>query len=177
MTLTFKEAWTAFHGMVLGGTFLLAFTGVLVALYNMRPDLVVAGSLPTRVRQLNVGTWLMAGVIWLTVISGTFLVYPWYSSSPPEGVEITQAYPKAYLKADPALKPWHSFGMEWKEHVAWISPFLATAVAYIVWRYGTQLATEEQLRKIISTIFILSFLIVGIAALLGALITKTAPVV
>jgi len=36
--------------------------------------------------------------------------------------------------------------MEWKEHVAWLSPMLATAAAFIVLYYGNQLIVDKRLR-------------------------------
>ncbi|MBI3959056.1 MAG: hypothetical protein HY328_09625, partial [Chloroflexi bacterium] len=66
--------------------------------------------------------------------------------------------------------------MEWKEHVAWFAPILATAVAFIVWRYGDHLIEDSYLRKIVTALFILAFLTAGIAGLMGALITKAAPI-
>lgn len=36
--------------------------------------------------------------------------------------------------------------MEWKEHVAWIAPFLATAVAFTILYYGAQLVRRGELR-------------------------------
>ena len=29
--------------------------------------------------------------------------------------------------------------MEWKEHIAWMAPFLATSVAFVILYYGIQL--------------------------------------
>ena len=66
--------------------------------------------------------------------------------------------------------------MEWKEHVAWFSPILATVVAYIVWKYGSELANNSRLRRISMILFIVAFAIAAIAGLLGALITKAAPI-
>jgi hypothetical protein len=37
---------------------------------------------------------------------------------------------------DPSTADWHTFGMEWKEHVAWIAPILATVAAGLVVYYG-----------------------------------------
>ena len=45
----------------------------------------------------------------------------------------------ALLKANPLLKEWHFFGMEWKEHVAWFPPISITMVAALFLRYGRNL--------------------------------------
>jgi hypothetical protein len=118
----------------------------------------------------------MALVAWLTVISGTYIVYPWYRAPAPEGATDLTSYPRNLLLSDPAISGWHTFGMEWKEHVAWFAPILATAVFYIVLKYGPQLAQEDRIRKIALVLFIIAFAAAAIAGLFGALITKAAPV-
>jgi hypothetical protein len=124
----------------------------------------------------------MAVLVWLTVIVGTFIVYPWYRANPPETVDKTAVseelaqYPKFYLLASENTAEWHEFGMEWKEHVAWLAPFLATAVAFAVYRYGSELSKHKTARRMLMALFLAAFAIAGIAGLLGALITKAAPV-
>jgi len=48
---------------------------------------------------------------------------------------------------NPSPIGWHTFGMEWKQHVAWLAPMLATLVAYVALRYGPALAYEEHLYR------------------------------
>jgi len=163
--------------MIFGAVFLLAFAGGLAGLYSMRPALLTAEGLQERVRRVKWGTGLMAVIAWITVVTGTYIVYPWYRAKPPEGLTDLTAYPRSFLKANEALSGWHVFGMEWKEHVAWVSPILATAAFYIVLKYGTQLAEDKQLRYMTMVIYILAFAAAAVAGLLGALITKAAPVV
>jgi hypothetical protein len=117
----------------------------------------------------------MALVAWLTVFTGTYIVYPWYRAPAPEGADLSQ-YPRSFLLATESLSGWHTFGMEWKEHIAWFAPILATVVAYLVWRYGEELPHNDKLRRILITLFVLAFALAGIAGLFGALITKAAPV-
>ena len=175
MSLSNREFWTAIHGMILGAGFLLAFTGGVVGLYSLKSELLTAEGIKERLGLLKWGASLMALISWLTVITGTYIVYPWYRAAPPEGADLS-LYPRSFLKADPALAGWHVFGMEWKEHVAWFSPILATAVAYLIWKYGPLLIKNQQLRKIVMVIFVLAFATAGIAGLFGALITKAAPI-
>src|SRR6266545_213612 len=78
MELTDRETWTVLHGMILGATFLLAFAGGLAGLYSLRPELLTVTGLRERLPRLTIGTWIMAIVAWLTVLSGTYVVYPWY---------------------------------------------------------------------------------------------------
>jgi hypothetical protein len=175
MSLSVREIWTAAHGIIFGAVFLLAFAGGLAGLYSLRPDLVTPAGIRERLTRLKWGTTIMAAVAWLTVVSGTYIVYPWYRAKPPEGADLS-LFPRSFLKANPSLAGWHTFGMEWKEHVAWIAPILATAVAYLVWKYGPDLATNDRLRRILIVVFILAFAAAGIAGLLGALVTKAAPI-
>lgn len=176
MSMTIRELWTSAHGMIFGALFLLSFAGGLAGLYSMRPNLLTVEGLQERVKRVKLGTGLMAVVAWITVISGTYIVYPWYRAPAPEGLADLSAYPRSFLNANEALSAWHTFGMEWKEHVAWASPILATAVFYIVLKYGTQLAEEKDLRNMTMIIYILAFAAAAIAGLFGALITKAAPV-
>ena len=71
---------------------------------------------------------------------------------------------------------WHDFGMEWKEHIAWIAPMLATSAAVVVAVYGRRLAEAPRLRRIAISMFVLAFATAAVAGVLGALITKVAPV-
>lgn len=175
MEITAREFWGLIHGMVLGGLYLLAFAGGLASLYSLRPEYMTIEGLRDRVRHLDAGTWIMAIVAWLTVITGTYIVYPWYRAKPPEGADL-RYFPRSFLLSNEATELFHEFGMEWKEHVAWFAPILATAVAYVVWKYGDQLAEDERLRKAVTIFFVLAFVAAAIAGLLGALITKKAPV-
>jgi hypothetical protein len=169
MSLTDREVWTLIHGMILGAVFLLSFAGGLEALYSLRPRESTASAIVDRVRRLKVGAVGMAVAAWGTVITGTWVVYPWYRDPSPGS-------PRSLLLADPDLEEWHHFGMEWKEHVAWISPVLATVVAFIVLYYGTNLARHDRVRHTTLALFVLAFLIAAVAGLFGALITKAAPV-
>lgn len=169
MSISNREFWTLIHGMVLGTAFLLAFAGGLAGLWSLRPGLITEQGLVERTRRLVLGTWAMAVAAWLTVITGTFIVYPWYRAEP-DGA-------KYELIAEEATAGWHEFGMEWKEHIAWISPFLATAVAVAVSYYGAKLIKEQGIRKALIVMFCAAFVIAAIAGALGALITKAAPVI
>jgi hypothetical protein len=175
MVMTAKEIWTLIHGMGFGALFLLGFAGGLAGLYSLQPNLVTTAGIKERVARLTAGTWAMAIAAWGTVITGTWVVYPWYRAKPPEGADLID-YPRYYLLADETLAAWHTFGMEWKEHVAWFSPILATVVAFVVWRYRGQLAQNHTLRKMMLALFVLAFASAGIAGLFGALITKAAPI-
>jgi hypothetical protein len=44
---------------------------------------VTASGVTERMRRLKIGVTAMAVVAWLTVITGTWIVYPWYRESTP----------------------------------------------------------------------------------------------
>ena len=83
MDLTNREFWALIHGIVLGGVFLVAFTGGLAGFYGLRGEYLTEAGIVERTRRLVVGTGLMAALVWLTVIVGTWVVYPWYREARP----------------------------------------------------------------------------------------------
>lgn len=169
MELNTREFWTVAHGMILGALFLLAFAGGLAGLYSLKPGLVTDKGVAERVKRLTTGTVSMAVLAWVTVITGTWIVYPWYRDEDPTS-------PRSTLKADPDKVEWHSFGMEWKEHIAWIAPMLATVAAFIVIYYKSDLIKNEKARRIALVLLVLAFATAAVAGILGALINKVAPV-
>ncbi len=169
MSFTDREWWGLIHGMVLGAVFLLAFAGGLADLYGLRTALVTGTGVVERMRRLKIGVTAMAVAAWGTVITGTWVVYPWYREKVPDS-------PRSQLLADPDTADWHKFGMEWKEHIAWISPILATVVAFIVLYYGNTLIRHNRVRRTTMLLFVLAFAFAAIAGAFGALITKVAPV-
>jgi hypothetical protein len=177
MSLTPRELITALHGMLLGGGFLLAFTGSAAAVWSLRTEWLRPAAVAPAVRRMLLGTWSMAILAWMTVLVGTFTVYPWYRAAPPAGAVASKVgYPKAILVSNPATKGWHEFGMEWKEHVGWLAPLLATAVAVVATRYRGGLADRPVVRKGMLALLSAAFFAAAAAGLLGALINKVAPV-
>jgi lipopolysaccharide export LptBFGC system permease protein LptF len=176
MELTNRESWALIHGMVFGALFLLAFGGGLAGLWSLRERLLTGEGVSERTPRLLIRTVAMAIIAWLTVIVGTWVVYPWYRATPPTGTTDLTDYPRSLLLASPTTADWHNFAMEWKEHVAWFAPFLATAVAFAVAYYGVQLVRRGDVRRAAIVFFVLAFAAAGIAGLFGALITKAAPV-
>ena len=169
MTMTEREFWTVLHGMVFGAVFLLAFAGGFAGLWSLTPELVTGAGVRERMRRLAIGMWTMAVMAWLTVVSGTYIVYPWYRATGPGS-------PRSLLLASTDTKAWHTFGMEWKEHVGWFAPILATAAAFIVTYYGIRLAEKNQLRKAALVLFTVTFLAAAIAGSFGAFLNKIAPI-
>jgi hypothetical protein len=169
MSLTSNEIWTVLHGLVFGTIFLLAFTGGFEALWGLGGEILTESGLKARIKRLYIGTVSMAIICWVTVVSGTYIVYPWYRDKSPTS-------PRSLLLADPETKLWHTFAMEWKEHVAWFAPILATAVAFMVLYYREELAENDVLRKTVFLMFVLAFAAAAAAGLAGAFINKVAPV-
>jgi hypothetical protein len=129
----------------------------------------------------------MAIVAWLTVITGTWIVYPWYreklagedlSGCEGVGVPTDECSPRDFLLSNVSgnTEDWHKFGMEWKEHIAWIAPMLATTAAFLTLYYGASLARNRYVRRVVIATFVGAFVTAAIAGLYGALITKVAPV-
>jgi hypothetical protein len=175
MALTEREIWAVIHGMMLGALFILAYAGGLAELINLSSKWATEAGIAKRVRRVIIGTWVMAVVAWLTVITGTWIIYPWYRAKPPTGADLS-LFPRSFLLSKPTTAEWHKFGMEWKEHVAWLAPILATAVAYMVTRYGIRLAKDDQVRRAVMVLFSVAFFTAAIAGLFGAFINKAAPV-
>jgi uncharacterized BrkB/YihY/UPF0761 family membrane protein len=169
MDLSTREFWALIHGLVLGGGFLLAFAGGLAGLYSLKPELVTEVGIRERTRRLVGGTTAMATIAWVTVITGTWIVYPWYREESPTAA-------KSVLLENPDTSNWHEFGMEWKEHIAWMAPMLATAAAFIVIYYRTDLIRNQTARKVAMGLLVAAFAIAAIAGIFGALITKNASV-
>jgi hypothetical protein len=105
--------------MLFGAAFLLAFAGGLAGLYSLRPAWVTVAGTQERLRRLQIGLWGMAAIAWATVISGTYIVYPWYRAKPLAGTSDLSAYPRSLLLSSESTAQWHTFGME-------CSPFKVT---------------------------------------------------
>jgi hypothetical protein len=177
MTLTGREIWTAAHGMVLGGGFLLLFTGTLVGLWTLRPNWLTPSGARIIARLSAAAAWAMALLAFAAVLAGTYVVYPWYRAKPPPNAtpDALSHYPKYLLLSRPGTSGWHEFGMEWKEHVAWLAPILATAVAYCLTRLGAGLVDHPRLRRVLLALLTISFFCAAVAGAMGALINKFAP--
>lgn len=163
LAITWRAFWLIVH-LAIGAVFIHGFVEAALGLRAR------AGYRP----MAAIGGWTVAIVAWITVVTGTWIVYPWYRAKPPAGADVAN-YPQAYLVANPSLAGWHEFGMEWKEHVGWITPIIATAVAFVIFRYGPQLVREARIRRALITLLVVAFGAALVAGGLGALINKMAP--
>lgn len=169
MHLTTREIWALVHGMLIGGPFLLAFTGGLVALAGLRSDYLTPEGITDRVRQLRIGTSVMAAMAWAIVTIGIWVLLPWYGEDSPDS-------PRSILLSDPDTRQWHEFADVWKTHVALMSPILATAAAALVAYYGRALARDRTARNVVLALLLGAFAVASIAALIGSLVTRAAPI-
>ena len=151
--LTGGEFFLLLH-LGLGIAFIHGFAGGIATLVDRTSTRLEETRLKAQVRAAS--TLLMAAALWGAVISGTWLVYPGYRAEPPEGAS-TAAYPKADLLANG------------------LTPFLATAVAFVAIRYGRRVAGDKLIRSSLIRLFTVAALASVVAAGLGAAINKVAP--
>lgn len=191
MEFNAREAWTVIHGLVLGTLFLLAFAGGLAGLWSLRPGLLTTAGIRERMTRLYVGVWVMAGAAWGAVVTGTWKVYPWYRVKlAPAGddayagcvdavLPTATCSPRDFLKSNVSgnTEQWHIFGMEWKEHVSWAAPILATAAAFLVVYYGPRLIARPWLRAAVIVMFVGAFAAGVVGGAFGAFLNKIAPII
>ena len=177
MEISLRDLITVFHGMGFGALFMLAFSGALAELFRMSaPGSPAAPPSPTEHRLLMFYLSVMVILAWATVLSGAYLVYPWYRATPPAGLTDLTGYPQRLLLSSPDTSGWHSLGMEWKEHVAWLAPISMTMVAYVFGKYGASLFKFPRIRHAVLAFAIVAFVATGVAGVFGAFLNKYAPV-
>lgn len=176
MEITARGLWTLVHGMGFGALYLLACSGAIVELgrrYAPAADVPPSPRDEVFFRIYLVGMALLA---WLAVLTGAYVVYPWYRAIPPAQTASLAGFPQRLLMSSPTTIGWHSIGMEWKEHVAWLAPISITMAAAVFMRYGRGIRNHPLLRRAVLGFVLVSFLAAGIAAFFGAMINKNAPV-
>lgn len=167
---------TMMHGIAFGGGALLALFASLCLLYasGLAHPTGTIRTGPSRMVALL--TTAAAVALWMTVIGGTYFVFPPYRVTPPEGVASLVAYPRAFVLADPSTAWLHSFGMEIKEHVPWMVAMLATAVAFVATRHRERLWKDAELNRTVMAVLALCLALVSFVSLLGVFVNKVAPV-
>jgi len=176
LEISTHDLWTVLHGMGFGALFMLAFSGALAELYRLSTPGV---SLPPNSREqalLNLYLVAMVVLAWFTVLSGAYIVYPWYRAVPPPGTTDLADYPRRLLLSSGKTSEWHNVGMEWKEHVAWLAPIAMTMVAWVTWKYGRAIARPRQMRVAVLVFAVAAFVATGVAGAFGAFLSKYAPV-
>jgi hypothetical protein len=176
MEITVRSFWTLLHGMGFGVLYLLACFAGLVELYRFTTSGGPFGATPGEERFLKFYLILMVVLAWAAVLTGAYVVYPWYRAVAPPGACDLSLFPQRLLMSSPTTSGWHSMGMEWKEHAAWFAPISITLVAFVFIRYGRDLRNHKQLRVGVLSFTLASFVAAGVAGFFGAMINKYAPV-
>jgi hypothetical protein len=175
MLFTAESLWTMAHGIALGGGALLALFAALFALRTLATDADAASAAEPQARSLG---WLLVGsavILWATVIIGTYVIFPPYRATPPEGLVDLSQYPRALIRANPGTAWLHSYAMETKEHVPWIAAMLATAAAFIGLRYQSSVLRDTEVRSVVTALVAICFVLVAYTAILGVFVNKVAP--
>ncbi len=176
MEISFRDMITVLHGMGFGALFMLAFSGAIGVIYAT----AVAGPARplSRLTTMMFRFYLisMATLAWLATLSGAYVIYPWYRAAAPAGTTDLSLYPRLLLLSSPLTAGWHDYGMEWKEHVAWLTPIAMTMVAYVFIKYGPQLALHRHMRNAVLGFTAVAFFATAVAGVFGAFLNKYAPV-
>jgi hypothetical protein len=176
MEITLRSLLTTVHGMGFGALYLMACSGALVELYRSFSPQAPAPPTERDERFLRIYLVAMAVVAWIAVLTGAYLIYPWYRVAPPPGTTDLTAFPQRLLLSSPTTSAWHSIGMEWKEHVAWLAPISITMAAGVAVQYGRRLKDHPELRAAVLGFVWVSLFCAAIAGFFGAMINKHAPI-
>ena len=178
MEITLRELVTSIHGMLFGGFFLMALFGAIVLLLDRSNP---ARSNPDSTSAQPASRWqtlyliAMVALGWAAVLSGAYIIYPWYRAVAPPGTDLA-LYPQRLLISHPTTAEWHTLGMEWKEHVAWIAPMASTMVAWVLLKHRAAWNAYRPIRTTVLGFAAVAFLAAAIAGGWGAMIDKKAPV-
>ncbi len=170
-----RSVWTMIHGIVLGGGALMALAAALFSLRAMRARDPSNTAVQDQSRYLAWLVMLAAAALWLTVLIGTYVNFPPYRATPPDGLTDLSRYPRSLLQSNPETVWLHALAMEIKEHVPWIAAMLATAVAFVALRYRSKLLTDMRLNSMATTLLAICFGLASIVGVLGIFINKVAP--
>jgi hypothetical protein len=162
--------------MGFGALYLLACSGALVELFRFTAKSETFEISSGHERFMKTYLFTMVALAWAAVLSGTYIIYPWYRAVPPPLTAELSMFPQRLLISSPSTSGWHSLGMEWKEHIAWFVPISITMVAFVFIRYGRELRNHRQLRTAVLCFALVSFFSAGVAGFFGAMINKYAPV-
>jgi hypothetical protein len=176
MEISWRGLVTLGHGLLFGGFFLMALFGALVVMWRVSHENEAIALTERGYRLEKIYLIGMAALGWAAVLSGTYVVYPWYRAAAPVGETNLALYPKQLLLAHASTAEWHTLGMEWKEHVAWLAPIAMTMVAYVWVKYKGRLRDHRQIRSAVLWFALSALVAAGVAGTFGAMINKYAPV-
>ena len=175
MLFTERSIWTMIHGIGLGGAALLGLAAALFYLYALRASEAGHRASPNGSRALAALTIFTAVMLWLTVLVGTYIIFPPYRATPPAGaLDLTQ-FPRSLIQAKAETAWLHAFAMESKEHLPWIASMLTTAVAFVAVRYRSRVVADASLRNMTITLLAICFVLVAFVSLMGVFVNKVAP--
>jgi hypothetical protein len=175
--MSYRETATSVHGLLFGVFFLLACYAL--ALDRVRELLSVPSKVPSPLRFHVERIYLVLTAVlgWAAVLTGTYWIYPWYRAPLWPSSPDSHLHSRAMLLMNPVTAPWHSVGMEWKEHVAFLAPIAFTMVAYVWCRYPLQLRAHPLIRVALLVFAMTAVFATGTAAFVGAFLNKLAPVI
>ena len=173
MLFSERSIWTMIHGIGLGGGALIALGAALFYLISTRssqtaPTAPDAGAFAG-------ATALGAVLLWLSVLVGTYVVFPLYRATPPAGMTDLSEFPRALILANPSTVWLHAFAMESKEHMPWIASMLTTAVAFVAVRDRAAVLQTPAIRNMSIALLAISFVLVAFVSLMGVFVNKVAP--
>jgi hypothetical protein len=176
MEITLRALVTMIHGMLFGAFFLMATFGLVVELTRSS-----FGEQPLRLtpRGYSLERFYLFTIValgWAAVLTGAYIVYPWYRAVPPAGATDLALYPKYVLMSSATTAGWHTLGMEWKEHIAWIAPVAMSMVAYIFTTHRRLMREQPKVRQAVLVFALVAFGAAGVAGLFGAMLNKYAPI-
>lgn len=176
MEITLRSFWTLVHGMGFGALYLLACSGALLELYRFMTSSETSAETEREEKFLKIYLVTMVVLAWSAVLTGAYVIYPWYRASLPPGTKDLTLFPQRLLMSSPFTSGWHSVGMEWKEHIAWFAPISITMAAFVFLKYGRDLRNHKQLRTGVLAFVLASLVSAGVAGFFGAMLDKYAPV-
>lgn len=174
MLFSDRSLWTMLHGLVLsGGALVLLVTALVFLRVLAAPQ---GSTIPAQ--QSSAFAWLVvaaAALLWTSVLGGTYIVFPMYRATPPEGIASLAEYPRALLMSNPDTRWLHAFGMEVKEHMPWIAAMVVTAAAVVSRRHRETLLSDASLRRLTGSLLAVALVLVSFVALMGVFVNKMAP--
>ena len=175
MEINLRALVTMIHGMLFGAFFLVATFGLVVEFCRSAFAEQFLSLSPRGYRLERLYLFTIVSLGWAAVLTGTYIVYPWYRAVPPAGATDFSHFPKYLLMSEATTAGWHSLGMEWKEHVAWIAPIAMTMVAYVLTTYRRSMQEHPQVCRAILVFALGALGAAGVAGLFGAMLNKYAP--
>jgi hypothetical protein len=169
---TSQSIWTMLHGIVLGGGALLGLAAALFYLHVVPAE--DQSESTGQARALSLLLILTAAALWIAVLGGTYVNFPPYRATPPEGAADLREFPRSLLLSSPSTAWLHGFAMEIKEHVPWSAAMIATAAAFVSTRIPA-LMQDVDVRRTAKILLWVCIALVAVAALLGTLVNKVAP--